>query len=300
MADGLKAVGLTNRGVVRVVGEDARTLLDGLITNSMAGVAPGKAIHAALLTPQGKIITDFFVTEAPDEDGGGFYCDVPLVAAADFAKRLGFYKLRAKVTIEDLSHELGVVALWGATSAADTLSLGFVDPRLPALGMRLIAHRSQTDAVVAELHGEAVTPDAYHAHRASLGIGEAMFDFALGQTFPHEINMDQLHGIDFKKGCYIGQEVVSRMQHRGTARTRLIQFAYAGGFNVPEGAPVLAGDKSLGVTGSADRGVGIAMVRLDRVVDAVAAGTTITAGNVEATPVRPAWWTAPWPIVTSN
>jgi tRNA-modifying protein YgfZ len=297
MADGLKAVGLPNRGVVRVTGEEARTFLDSLITNSMAGALPGQAIHAALLTPQGKIITDFFVTEAAVEDSGGFYCDVPLVAAADLAKRLGFYKLRAKVKVEDISSELGVVAVWGAEIASDTLSFGFADPRLPALGMRVVAHQTQIDAVIAELQAEMLTPEAYHAHRASLGIGEAMFDFALGDTFPHEINMDQLQGIDFKKGCYIGQEVISRMEHRGTARTRLIQLAYAGGFNVPEGAPVLAGDKSLGFTGSADKGVGLAMVRLDRVADAVAAGTSITAGNVEATPIRPQWWTATWPVI---
>jgi tRNA-modifying protein YgfZ len=297
MANGLKAVGLPNRGVVRVTGEDARTFLDGLITNSMAGVCPGQAIHAALLTPQGKIITDFFVTEAPVEDGGGFYCDVPLVAATDLAKRLGFYKLRAKVVIEDISPELGVVAVWSGDCAAGDLSLGFVDPRLPSLGLRVLAHQTQTEALIKELGAEIVAPEDYHTHRASLGVGEAMFDFALGDAFPHEINMDQLHGVDFKKGCYIGQEVISRMQHRGTARTRLIQLAYAGGFNVPEGAPVFAGDKSLGFTGSADKGVGLAMVRLDRVADAVAAGITITAGNVEAKPIRPQWWTAVWPVI---
>jgi tRNA-modifying protein YgfZ len=297
MANGLKAVGLPNRGVLRITSDDARSFLDGLITNSMAGASPGQAIHAALLTPQGKIITDFFVTEASAEDGGGFYCDVPLVAASDLAKRLGFYKLRAKVVIEDLSSELGVVAVWGGDCTAGDLSLGFVDPRLPGLGMRVLAHQTQTEALIEALDAERVAPEDYHAHRASLGVGEAMFDFALGEAFPHEINMDQLHGIDFKKGCYIGQEVVSRMQHRGTARTRLIQFAYSGGFNVPEGAPVLAGDKSLGFTGSANKGVGLAMVRVDRVADAVAAGTTITAGNVDATPIRPQWWTAAWPVI---
>jgi tRNA-modifying protein YgfZ len=295
MIAGLKAVGLPNRGVVRVAGDEARAFLDTLVTSSMDGVVQGNAIHTALLTPQGKIITDFCVTEAAAEDGGGFYCDVPLVSAAELAKRLTFYKLRAKVSVENLS-ELGVIVVWGGIADIAGFGLAFADPRLPALGYRLIAHRSQFDAVIAEAGAVPATLEDYHAHRARHGIGEVAFDFALGDAFPHEINMDQLHGIDFKKGCYVGQEVVSRMQHRGTARTRLIQLRYDEGFVASSGAPVMAGEKTLGVTGTAANGIGLAMIRLDRAADAVATGTPITAGGVPATVIKPAWWTADWPL----
>jgi tRNA-modifying protein YgfZ len=296
MGNGLKAVGLPNRGVLRVAGEDARAWLDNLVTNAMAGVAPGLAAHAALLTPQGKIIGDFIVTEAAPEDGGGFYLDAPLVATPELAKRLALYKLRAKVAVEDLSEELGVVAIWGGAFAPESVALAYADPRLAALGWRMIVHRSQIDTAVAEfMEAPADFPD-HHALRAALGIGEAAFDYQPGDAFPHEINMDQLHGVDFKKGCYVGQEVVSRMQHRGTARTRLVQLAYEDGFAAAEGAPVTAGEKTLGVAGTSGGGLGLAMLRLDRAAEAVAAGVPIAAGGVPARIVRPAWWTASWPL----
>jgi tRNA-modifying protein YgfZ len=296
MIAGLKAVGLPNRGVVRVAGEEARAFLDTLVTNSMDGVAEGKAVHAALLTPQGKIITDFLVTEAPTADGGGFYCDVPLVSAAELAKRLGFYKLRAKVSVENLSETLGVIAIWGAPIDASNLGLAFRDPRLAGLGWRMITHKSQTETALAATGAALAALDAYHAHRAALGVGEVAFDFALGDAFPHEINMDQLAGIDFKKGCYVGQEVVSRMQHRGTARTRLVQLHYEDGFVASSGAQVIAGDKTLGITGTAANGYGLAMIRLDRAAEAVAAGVPIRAGGLAVTLTKPEWWSADWPL----
>jgi len=295
MAAGMKAVGLPNRGVVRVAGEEARGFLDGLVTASMARVAPGCAVHAALLTPQGKIIADFMITEAGADESGGFYCDVPLVIAGAFAKRLALYKLRAKVAIEDLSTELGVIAAWGGPMPED-VALSYRDPRTEIIGWRMIAHRSQFEAAIAELGAEAVEPLAYHALRGEAGIGESGFDFQPGDAFPHEINMDQLGGVDFGKGCYVGQEVVSRMQHRGTARTRLVPLAYDGGFAAMEGAPVVAGDKLLGVAGTPSGATGLALIRLDRAADALAAGAEITSGGLPARIVKPGWWTAAWPL----
>jgi len=304
MADRPKAVGLPNRGVVKVAGDDARTFLDGLITNSVAAVAPGRAVHAALLSPQGKIIADFFVTEAGREDGaqdgaedgGGFYLDAPLVAAADLAKRLSMYKLRARVAIEDLSGDFGVMAAWGGSRTPEDVALAYADPRLPSLGWRMVVHRSRIAAATEEFGEAPADYEDHHALRAEQGVGEAGFDFQPGAAFPHEINMDQLGGVDFKKGCYVGQEVVSRMQHRGTARTRLVQLRYEGGFGVGEGAAVTAGEKTLGLTGTASGGVGLAMIRLDRAAEALGAGLTVTAGGVPAAIVRPAWWTADWPL----
>jgi tRNA-modifying protein YgfZ len=292
---------LPHRAILRLTGEDVRDFLDKLITSDMARVTTHNSIHSALLTPQGKIISDFFVISAEEADGSGYYLDVPLVAAADLIKRLTLYKLRAKVTIEDQSAALGVFAVWGDALPEVDIAFSTPDPRLEALGLRIIAHKSQFEAIseafnVSNEHGSESTLIAYHRHRATLGIGEAVFDYMLGDTFPHEINMDQLGGVDFQKGCYVGQEVVSRMQHRGTARTRLVLLATQNGFSVAENIPVLAGDKSIGFTGTGSAGLNLGMIRLDKAAEALAGGVTLTAGAVEVKPVKPAWWSANWPI----
>jgi hypothetical protein len=299
MTDGLKAALLPNRGVIRVAGEEARSFLDGLVTNAMAAVAPGRAVHAALLTPQGKVISDFFVTEADAEDGGGFHIDAPLINIGDLAKRLGFYKLRAKVEIAELSADLAVVALWGGAADASALGLAFVDPRVAAMGVRAISHRSQVEALAAEAGAEIAPADAYHAHRIGCALAEPGFDYLPSEAFPHELNMDQLHGVDFRKGCYVGQEVVSRMEHRGTARTRAVQLAYEGDVTVTEGSAVMAGDRQIGKVGSGVDGRGVAILRLDKAADALAAGEAIAAGGVGARIVKPQWWSVDWPIGAS-
>jgi tRNA-modifying protein YgfZ len=285
---------LPNRGVLKVDGADARGFLDGLLTANMAGAVPGRGIHAALLSPQGKIMADMFVTEADAEEGGGFYIDAPLVAVEALAKKFSLYKLRAEVTITDQTADIGVIALWGGIEPLD-IGLSFLDPRTPAMGHRILAHRTQLEPIAAEMGASVVAAADYHAWRVMHGMGEVGFDFQLNDAFPHEINMDQLGGVDFRKGCYVGQEVVSRMEHRGTARTRLVTLAYADGVTVMEGAQVTAGDKSLGVTGTGANGRGLAMLRLDRVADAMMGGAAILAGGVEASLVKPAWWTANWP-----
>jgi tRNA-modifying protein YgfZ len=296
MSAGLKAAVLPNRGVVRVTGEDARGFLDGLVTSAMAGAGPGKAIHAGLLTPQGKVIADFFVTEADAEDGGGFYLDAPLVNLPDLVKRLGFYRLRAKVEIADLSEDLAVVALWGGEADPAELGLAFRDPRLASMGVRVIAHRSQTDAVATAAGAELTTPESYHAHRIGQALPEPGFDYLPSEQFPHELNMDQLGGVDFRKGCYVGQEVVSRMEHRGTARTRTVQLVYQDGITVAEGAPVMAGERQIGRTGTGAGGLGVAILRLDRAAEALAAGEPIIAGGVAARVAKPGWWKVDWPL----
>jgi hypothetical protein len=275
---------LSERGIVRVTGEDGRKFLDGLLTCDMDKVAPDQPRLGALLTPQGKILFDFVVFEAPGDAGGGFYIDVAKAYALDLTKRLGFYKLRAKVVIEDLSDRLAVVVGWGDASMPDP-EVGLVapDPRLPALGWRAI--------VAAQDAGEfaSVDPAAYHAHRIALGVPDGGRDFLFNDAFPHEALMDQLHGVDFDKGCYVGQEVVSRMQHRGTARTRILPLAYVDGFTAEPGVDVTAGGKVIGKTGTGAEGRGLAMVRVDRVADALAAGETIYAGGLPVEVRKPDW-----------
>lgn len=277
---------LPNRGIVRVAGEDARTFLDNLITCSLDRISSDEARLGALLTPQGKILFDFLVFEAPPEAGGGYCLDVAKTFATDLVKRLNFYKLRAKVTVEDRSDTLAVIVGWGDTPMPDS-EVGLVapDPRLRALGWRAILAVEDVEEFTAFPVGEA----DYHAHRIALGVPEGGKDFIFGDVFPHEALMDQLYGVDFDKGCYVGQEVVSRMQHRGTARTRIVPVTYPEGFAAEAGADVSAGGKVLGKTGSGMQGRGLVMIRLDRADDALKAGEIIRAGGLPVELRKPDW-----------
>jgi hypothetical protein len=293
---------LTDRGVVRVAGEDAKTFLDGLLTCDMDKVTPETPRFGALLTPQGKILFDFIVFEAPAEDGGGFYLDCLKFMASDLAKRLGFYKLRAKVAVEDLSDSLAVVAGWGgAPKPDDEVGLVADDPRLPALGWRAIVAAEDTPPAPHPLASRVgLSPQAgrgedYHAHRIALGVPEGGKDFLFNDTFPHEALMDQLHGVDFDKGCYVGQEVVSRMQHRGTARTRVVPVVYEDGFAAEPWSEVTAGARALGKAGTGAAGRGLVLIRLDRAADALAAGETIRAGGLPVRIEKPDWIGFPFP-----
>lgn len=283
----MKASLLPDRGVVKVAGADARTFLNGLVTADLATVTPERARFAALLTPQGKIIADFIIAEARTEDGGGFFLDVPRALATPLATRLNFYKLRAKVTVEDLSEMLGVLAAWDG--AADTeYGLGYADPRLPALGVRVMLPPHLAAKAAADMGATLVDAGEYERRRIALTVPRGGLDFMYNDAFPHETDMDQLGGVDFDKGCYVGQEVVSRMQHRGGARTRILGVAYDD-FAPEAGVPVKAGDKQVGTMGSGADGRGLAMLRLDRVSDALSAGTALSAGGMEIRPVKPGW-----------
>jgi hypothetical protein len=287
----MKAAFLPDRGVVKVSGEDARNFLNGLITTDLEQLRPGPGRFGALLTPQGKIITDFLITEAPSGHGGGFLIDAPRALAKGLADKLGFYKLRAKVVVENLSDSLGVLAAWDGEPAMQP-DLSFADPRNAALGWRILIPEELKQKLADLIGADLVDSDAYEAHRIATGVPRGGLDFMYGDAFPHETNMDRLHGVDFDKGCYVGQEVVSRMQHRGTARTRTVKIILDG--PSPEaGTTILAGDKAVGTIGSTAGQNGLALVRIDRVADALDAGLSLTAGGLglrlaEPEVVRPA------------
>ena len=290
----MKAALLPDRGVLKLVGDGARNFLHGLVTADILKLTPGVARFCALLTPQGKIIADFFVVEAA-ADGGGFFLDVPLALGAALVEKLNLYKLRAKVGIEDRSDALGVLAAWGgspsppqAPEGREGTGLSYADPRLPALGKRTILPPPLVAAAIADLGATLVDAGDYEAHRIALGVPKGGVDFSYGDAFPHETDMDQFGGIDFTKGCYVGQEVVSRMEHRGTARTRAVPIRYGGATPEP-GVPVVAGERQLGVMGSAAAGRGLALLRLDRVAEAMAAGVPLSASGVPIDLVKPEW-----------
>jgi folate-binding protein YgfZ len=274
----MKAAFLPDRGVVKVSGNDARDFLNGLVTTDITLLAPNLGRFGALLTPQGKITVDFLITEAPAGHGGGFLIDCPRALAQGLADKLGFYKLRAKVAVENLSDSLGVLAAWDGDFAIKP-DLAFADPRNAALGWRILVPEQLAQKVADLIGAEMVDSTAYDAHRIASGVPRGGLDFMYGDAFPHETNMDRLHGVDFDKGCYVGQEVVSRMQHRGTARTRTIRVILDGSSPAP-GEAILAGDKAVGTMGSTAGHNGLALVRIDRVADALDAGTPLTSGGL--------------------
>lgn len=277
MPDSSRAL-LDDRGVVAVSGPDAASFLQGILTNDIESAGPGQAVFAALLTPQGKILFDFLIYHSED----GYMLDCAAAKAAELAKRLSFYKLRAKVTVEDVSEASQVWAAWGEGASASLGERAFADPRHPALGLRAIVSRDGDGLSV------SVGREAYDTHRIGLCIPEGGKDYAFGDTFPHEACLDLLNGVDFKKGCFVGQEVVSRMQHRGTARMRVVQVE--GDAGLEAGSGITADGFAIGKLGSVSGQKGIALVRLDRAADAMAKGETIAAAG--GAPVRlsvPEW-----------
>src|SRR6516225_4272758 len=224
----MKAALLSDRGVVKVAGDEARSFLHGLVSADVLELHPGAARFSALLTPQGKIIADCIAAEAPAQDGGGFFLDVPRERVKALVDKLNLYKLRSRVMVEDLSEVVGVLGAWGGTGASSA-GLAYPDPRLPALGVRVMLPPHRAAGAAKSLGAALVDAEQYEAHRIALGIPRGGVDFGYGDAFPHEADMDQLGGVDFAKGCYVGQEVVSRIEHRGIARTRAVPIRYEGG-----------------------------------------------------------------------
>jgi tRNA-modifying protein YgfZ len=289
----MQAALLSDRGVVKVVGDTARQFLNGLVTGDMAKVTATNPRFAALLTPQGKIIADFIIAEAAAEDGGGFFLDCPRALAPALVEKLNFYKLRAKVICEDLSEVLGVMAVWGGTADSE-YGLSYLDPRLPALGARIMLPPHLAAAAAADIGADFTDGDDYETYRIALGVPRGGLDFVYGDTYPHEADMDQFNGVDFDKGCYVGQEVVSRVEHRASARSRVVPIAYDE-FAPTSGLPIMAGAKQVGTLGSTAKGRGLALMRLDRIADALAAKTTLEAGGVTVRVVKPSWAKFDWP-----
>ena len=275
-----KVVLLSDRAVVRVTGEAARNFLQGLITNHIDQAKPGSAIHAGLLTPQGKILVDFFVLP----DGDGFLLDLAKAKLADLIQRLTIYKLRTQVAFAE-EPSLGVAASWGSTPLLPVGSIVYADPRLPELGLRILL---PANADISALGCALASEDEYHARRIAVGVPEGGRDYIFGDAFPHEAMFDQLNGVDFKKGCFVGQEVVSRMEHRGTARKRIVGIEGEAPLP-PSGTEIMSGSMAIGTLGSVTGSSGLALLRLDRAEEAKAAGTPLRAGEVTIAVRIPAW-----------
>lgn len=262
------------RAAIRVGGAEAEAFLDALTTNAMHGIAPGAARYAALLTPQGKLVADFFVIRDPE--GDGLVLDVAASLADDLLRRLTLYKLRAAVTIEAAPY--GVVA-----GAADDALASYADPRLPAAPPRALTLQRR----IAEAE-----PPHYLALRVALGLPDPAIDAGAEEVFALEALLDELGGVDFKKGCFVGQENVSRMKRRATTRKKFCPLAFDGPAP-PYGAAVLAGDVEIGGVRSRDGSRALALLRLDRAFEALEAGASLSAGGMSARLDPPPWLLLP-------
>jgi folate-binding protein YgfZ len=267
---------LVERAIVSVNGPDAESFLQGLLTQDVLGLEPGGRRYAALLTPQGKIIGDMILERTSD----GFLLDSDAVAAPQLAKRLKLFKLRAAVTIGERD-DLCVVAFEGAP-----------DPRSPSAPLRRIAPGNRNDIRdIAPYYEAGGLPAPYHTARIAAGLAEGAFDFVPEAVFPADINMDLAGGINFKKGCFVGQEVVSRMKRRGTARRRTLGIRLHGDMRLAP-AVILAGGVEIGLVTSLSSTdpIGLARVRIDRMAEAEAAGEAFTANEVELSFDKPDWF----------
>ncbi len=255
---------LPERSAFRIDGPEARHFLHNLLTADIEGLQAGEATYAALLTPQGKMLFDFFVIG----DGEGFLVDCALSQKAELIKRLGFYRLRAKVTIADLAYrEVGVSPEKPATGPA------YADPRDGTMGWRVIAPK-----------GTLPQASGYHGLRVRSGLADTDADLGSGEFFPHEANLDQLGAVSFAKGCYVGQEVVSRMEHRATARSRILPVRLDGA--AAKGSEILSGGKVMGTLLSSVGPDGLALIRLDRLAEAK---EPLLAAGAGTRVIKPRW-----------
>ena len=281
---GARASRLSGRGIVRIGGPEARSFLQGLVTNNVDQADGTRLVYSALLTPQGKFLFDFFMVGDPT-DASAVLLDSDGARASELVKRLSMYKLRAKVEIEDRSGDFAVIAFWNEDGSPMAEGPGLPDPRNAQLGRRAILPAKDTDAALAASKATELPEEAWHRHRISLGIGEAAEDFEPDRTFPLEVNFAELNGIDFHKGCFVGQEVTSRTKRRGSVRKRLLPVHVEGDMPEP-GTPVKGGVREVGTIHSTDAESerALALLRLDLIGSAI-----LEAGQAEIRPEIPGW-----------
>ncbi len=278
-------VSLADRGVLAVSGPDARSYLQTLISNDMEKVSADRAIYATLLTPQGKFLHDFFVTVL----GETLLFDCEGARAEDLERRLSFYRLRADAKIENMSESYRVFALIGQAEAnAFAGGVVFDDPRLDAMGARAILPR---DGAVAALEAAGLSPappEDYDRLRLHHGLPDGSRDIQIEKGFLLENGIDDLNGVDFEKGCYIGQELTARTKHRATIRKRLLPVKIDGSLP-PPGAPVMLGDKQAGEMRSGQGERGLALLRLEMIDGAASSDEPLICNGATLTPIKPDW-----------
>lgn len=268
--DAMPSALLADRRLIRVSGTGAEEFLNNLITTDVENLPEGEARASALLTPQGKILFDFLISR----DGTDFLIETGAAEQETLLRRLTMYKLRAPVDLKPETVE-GVSVFWNETA--------------PEAGVR-DSRFAKADVDLFRVAGASASGDAaaYDALRIEHGIAESVRDYALQDAFPHDVLMDVNDGVSFKKGCFVGQEVVSRMKHRGTARRRVVTVSAEGALPA-SGTEITADGKPVGTLGTVCGDRALAIVRIDRIADALASGTPLLAATVPVTVALPAW-----------
>jgi hypothetical protein len=294
---------LEDRGVVSLRGDDARPFLQGLITNDIDQVADDRAIWAALLTPQGKYLHDFFIIEMM----GALVLDCERARVDDLMTRLARYKLRSKVEIADDSADWAVLALIGSDADAEALrgfegrggpfagGVCFVDPRYGGAGARAILPRDAIGSLM-DAGFEQVEADAYDLHRLICGLPDGSRDITPEKSFPMDNNFDALHAIAWKKGCYVGQELTARMRYRANAKRTLLPVEIAGANKdtvPPPGTAITLDGRDAGEMRSARDGIGLALLRIDALEALQQGRGGLMAGETALQPMRPPYLQTP-------
>ena len=288
---------LADRGVLALRGADVRPFLQGLISNDVGRIRADQAAYAALLTPQGKFLFDFFIAE----QGDALLLETELARLADLQRRLMMYRLRSKVEIEDVSARLVVAALVGEDvggvldlparpGACRTLDQGlaFIDPRLVRMGARALLPQSSAASTLAALGLETAPRAEYERLRLGLGVPDGSRDLIVEKATLLESGFEELNGVDFNKGCFVGQELTARMKYRSLVRKRLLPVIFVGAAPAP-GAIIRLGEREAGEMRSSIDGHGLALLRLEHVAKARESGTPLVADGTEIVPRAPDW-----------
>jgi tRNA-modifying protein YgfZ len=295
---------LDDRGLLAVGGDDRVQFLQGLVSNDMNNVGSGHAVYAALLTPQGKYLHDFFIFDH-DMSGGALLLDCERARLEDLKKRLAIYKLRSRVTLEDNSDKFSIAALFGpdwrqgfmvgeAAGAAAPFVGGIVcvDPRLAEAGGRAVLPRNEAEAALVKAGLKKSTAADYDRLRLRLGLPDGSRDLVVDKSILLESGFDELNGVDWKKGCYMGQELTARTKYRGLVKKRLMPVVLDGPPPEP-GTPVMLAGREAGELRSAaateNGGIALALLRLESLVEADKVGGAMEAGGVRVTPAKAPW-----------
>jgi hypothetical protein len=290
MTDNPRFAILEDRGILAVSGSDRTDFLQGLVSNDIGKVAPGHAVYAALLTPQGKYLHDFFVSEATGEGADMLLLDCELGGLADLQKRLSIYKLRADVSLEDRSGDFTVAAIFGEGSIEAAMEgvAVYADPRLAKAGVRCVLAKADAQTLLEKAGFTATEPADYDRLRLTLGLPDASRDLIPEKSILLENGFDELNGIDWDKGCYMGQELTARTKYRRLVKKRLMPVTFVGPPPEP-GTPIMLGEKEAGEVRSSqpaeDGGIGLALIRLE----ALENSADLMAGGVVVTPQKPDW-----------
>jgi folate-binding protein YgfZ len=289
---------LPARGVLEITGEDRIAFLQGLVSNDVTKVGPDRAIYAALLTAQGRYLFDFFILAL----GDALYLDVEASRLNELQRRLSLYKLRAKVALGSASDRFIVAAAWG-DGAAETLALGkpgdakpfatgiaYADPRLIALGSRFLLPRDVGFAALEAAGFMRGDEAGYDRRRLALGVPDGSRDLGPEKALLMESGFDELNGIDWQKGCYMGQELTARMKYRALVKKRLLPVKVEGALPEP-GTPILLDDSEAGELRSGRGDRALALLRLDA-AETARDGVSLIAGSARVIPEIPPWMKA--------